>query len=111
MATSILPVLIAASAAAARERAVLDAFDAVGASAPARAMPLTALQPLDPDVLAQLIERGAVREGAPGRFYRFVSASSGQPSPRARWVPLIIFALTLLGVLAAALLLRARDAR
>jgi hypothetical protein len=110
MGASILPALLAASAAAARERVVLDAFDAIGAGAPARAVPLTALPSLDPDVLAQLIERGAIREGAPGTFYRFVSARRSQASSASPWRPLIIFGLALLAVLAGALLLRARDA-
>jgi hypothetical protein len=111
MGASIIPSLVAASAAAARDRAVLDAFDAAGAVGPAHAVPLAALPPLDPDVLAALIERGTVREGAPGTFYRFASARSGEASPAARWLPLIIVGLILLGVGALAVLLRAYDAR
>jgi hypothetical protein len=111
MSASIIPILLAASAAAERERAVLDPFDAAGADAPARAVPLAALPPLDPDVLAALIERGTVREGAPGTFYRFVSARSDQASPVAQWLPLIVFGLILLAVGAVAVLLRAHDAR
>jgi hypothetical protein len=75
---SMIPAFLAASAAAAREKAVLDAFGAVGADAPSRAVPLAALRALDADDLGRLIERGAVREGAPGTFYRYV------PAPRAR---------------------------
>jgi hypothetical protein len=88
MGLSIIPSLVAASAAAARDRAVLDAFDTVGADAPARAVPLGALPPLDPDVLALLLESGAVREGAPGdvlpvrvgarRTRRLVAALAGR---------------------------------
>jgi hypothetical protein len=113
MGASMIPALLAASASAARERAVLDAFDAAGAGTPARAVPLTALPPLDPDVLAQLIERGAVREGAPGTFYRFVSSRRGR-SPRApQRLAVVTLLLAALGALAVGLLLvhQARGAR
>jgi hypothetical protein len=90
--TSTIPALLAASAATARERAVLDAFAAVGANGPARPVRLAALPPLDPDVFAQLLERGAVREGAPGTFYRHVPALGGGAA-RARRDRLILFAL------------------
>jgi hypothetical protein len=111
MGASILPSLLAASAAAARERAVLDAFDAARAGAPARAVPLTALPPLDPDVLAALIERGAVREGAPGTFYRFVSSRPAQSSRARPWFAVLVLVLAVLGAVGVGLLVRAKGAR
>jgi hypothetical protein len=90
---------------------VLDAFDTVGADAPARAVPLGALPPLDPDVLASLLESGAVREGAPGTFYRFVSARRGEASRTPQWVPVVILVLAAIGAVAVGLLLRAMGAR
>jgi hypothetical protein len=87
-----IPALLAVSAAAAREKAVLDAFGAAGANGPARAVRLSALPRLDQDVFAQLLERGAVREGAPGTFYRHVPAPGGGAA-RARRDRLILLAL------------------
>jgi hypothetical protein len=109
---AMFPVIIAASAAAAREQAVLAAFESMGADGPARALPLGALPPLDAAVVAQLVERGLVREGAPGTFYRFVPASGGgaQTAQRIVVLVLVLVALMLL-VLGALLVLRARDAR
>jgi hypothetical protein len=98
-----IPSLLAARAAAAREKAVLDAFGAVGANGPARAVRLAALPPLDPDVFAQLLDRGAVREGAPGTFYRHVPAPGGGAA-RARRDRLILLALIAFLVIHAVLL-------
>jgi hypothetical protein len=111
---AIIPSILAASAAseaAARERVVLDALDAAGADAPARAVPLDALPPLAPEVFAEVLDRGAVREGAPGTFYRFVSTYRPQSPPAARRLSLLVFGLILLAAWGVLLLLRAQDAR
>jgi hypothetical protein len=105
-----LPALLAANAAAARDDAVLDAFSAARADAPARAVPLAALPPLDADVLGRLVERGAVREGAPGTFYRFVPASRARAADeaRARLILWCLLAAGLAGIGVLLLLLRAK---
>jgi hypothetical protein len=106
MGVTIIPSLLAASAAAARDRAVLDAFAAAGADAPSAAVPLATLPPLDSDVLAQLLDRGAVREGAPGTFYRYVSTRPSRQTPAVLTIALVVLLLIaglalLLGVLVA----------
>ena len=105
---SMIPAFLAATAAAAREKAVLDAFGAVGADAPSRAVPLAALRALDADDLGRLIERGAVREGAPGTFYLFVSRRDGHQQRTARrLVAVVLVAASLVLVAGLVLLLRA----
>jgi hypothetical protein len=100
MGISVMPAILAASAAAARERTVLDGFRAARAEGPAHAVPLAALPPLDSTVFAQLLERGAVREGAPGTFYLFVSTRGGdqQQTDRRLVAVLMLAALLVLGV-------------
>jgi hypothetical protein len=95
-----LPAILAANAAAARDNAVLGAFSAARADAPARAVPLAALPPLDADVLATLLDRGAVREGAPGTFYRYVSARPARQTP-----PLVLLVAGLVVLVAGIVLL------
>jgi hypothetical protein len=107
---SMIPAFLAASAAAAREKAVLDAFGAVGADAPSRAVPLAEFPALDPDDLGRLIERGAVREGAPGTFYRYVPAPRARAADeaRARLILWCLFAAGLAGIGVLLLLLSAK---
>jgi hypothetical protein len=99
MGSSVMPALLAASAAAARERTDLDASRAARAEGAAYAVPLAALPPLEPAVLGQLVERGAVRERAPETFYRFVSKRNGHQQPTARRLVamLMLAALLVLG--------------
>ena len=109
MTAFMIPALLAASAAQVRENAVLDAFGAAGADAPARAVPLVELPPLDPDVLGRLVDRGAVREGAPGTFYRYLPATRGAArAKQQRLILLLLIALLVLGALLLGRLLRAR---
>jgi hypothetical protein len=105
-----IPALLAANAAAARNNAVLDAFSAARADTPSRAVPLATLPPLDPDIFATLLERGQVREGAPGTFYRYLLAASRSAARarRERLLLLVLVALLLLGLGALFLVVRAR---
>jgi hypothetical protein len=110
MTAPMIPALLAASVAAAREKAVLDAFSVALADAPARAVPLAALPALDPDVFGRLLERGAVREGAPGTFYRYVSARPARQTPAAVTLGLVVLLVAGLALLVGMLLVR-RTAR
>jgi hypothetical protein len=105
----LIPVL-AAGAVAARDNAVLDAFSAVGADAPSRAVSLAELPPLDPDDLGRLIERGAVREGAPGTFYRYVSTRARGATPTLHLLLASAVLVSMLLLLVAVLVIR-RTAR
>ena len=69
-------------------------------------MPLAALARLEPDVFATLLDRGAVREGAPGTFYRYVSTRRARQTPAVLTIALVVLLLIaglalLLGVLVA----------
>jgi hypothetical protein len=69
--------------------ALRDAMRSGGAVSPATAKPLTALPPLSEAQFQWALERGVVREGAPGTFYLFESTSSGRS--KGAWIRTILF--------------------
>lgn len=58
---------------------VTQAFRDIGAVSPVSARPLAELPELDPKILAELLERGTVREAAPGAFYVFAGQAKRRP--------------------------------
>ena len=66
---------------AAALRQVVERFDRAGATSPEHARSLDRLGEMDERVLRDCIERGIVREGAPGKFYLYPPALATANSP------------------------------
>lgn len=62
-----------------RDRSIREAFVARGAVSAGGARPLSDFPSIPPERFAELLDRGVIREGAPGTYYLYVR----QPSARA----------------------------
>jgi len=80
-----------------------------GATSATGALPRSDLPYLSPTVFEQLVERGILREGAPGRFYLYergaVYGAPGAPAGRRMAILLAALGLLIMGAALAAFML------
>ena len=77
-------------------REICAAFMAAGAVSPAGAKPITEFPLIDAGVFESLVRRGVIREGAPGTFYVYETASD--VSPQGRLMKTMLFWLIILAI-------------
>jgi hypothetical protein len=77
---------------------VLAAFRAMGALDPASARPRSDFAGVDDAAFQRLLNRGVIREGAPGTFYHFAPVGSGSRLVRTAsfWVLVILLPLVII---------------
>ena len=111
---TVIPAMLAASAAAAAaqaERRHLDALRAAGATAPERARPLEQLGLARDDAFGRLAARGIIREAGRGVYLDEVAfiAYRDRPTTRPRGLVLVLVLLLVIMVVGLAVLVRSRD--